>query len=958
MPFRADSLTLATSTLREAQAGALHAIAAHRSTSDESAQIVLPTGVGKTLVAVLAPYVLEAERVLVVTPARIVRDQVAYEFAELAQAIDNRALLATTPHPELMRVDHRCTRETWELCRERDVVVGTPMVLSHGNEGVDPVPRDLFDLVIFDEAHHLPATTWTTLHERLRHVPTVLLTATPFRNDKQRLPGDIAYAYPLRRAIARGVYQPVSFVPVTPAQPAERDDALARAAVARLRAPEHRAAQSRLLVRTDTKAHADELIGVYARRGAQVATVLDRTSGRTVRAYLKRMTDSEHVDELDGLVVVGAMTEGFDFPRLKVAAYHHPHRTLGPTLQFIGRLARAGDVSGELVAFAEDVSEETALLYREDAVWEELLPAMVDSSVDDEQRVRRFAKGLTTYDPAVHHVPALAIAPSRMTHVYRLADAPDLNWSPDSIAGGEVIERYQHPEHQLLALITRHQLHPRFLRRDMLDSYEHFLHVATWVADPGVLFVSTELASALKDMRLAIAGGRASPVDAVDLAKLLLAADLERCFSVGTRPNTLGGATNESYRMSAGPNAQQTITPADARAYVLGHVMGRRRGSGAGSGTFGFSSGKAKLWEPKPTGSLAEFREWCVGHAAVLAADARTAAPGSRLALLQLPDRLVAFPDSPSVAIMPAELLTDRHILRIENEPVDPLEVIPATRTASADALDLELAAGERRCAFRFRVDGSVEATDGTSLLVDRTTGEVTELADFLENHPPTVMFGDGSVVTGPQIYKQSANTGPLPPEARVVHDWTSADLSVEFFRDATIALTPTNSVAGATLALLEGEADWIVQDHLPGEMADFIAIRNPGGIVHVDLVHCKKPGGANAATRVTDIEELLAQAMRSVYLVTSGPQFWSLLVHRLHHRDATRVVRGTHDTVVAAAASWASSPPIVDWSITAVQPGVADSSLDDWSAGNALMSAAYAACRGQGVAFRLVDAP
>ncbi len=66
------------------------------------------------------------------------------------------------------------------------------------------------------------------------------------------------------------------------------------------------------------------------------------------------------------------------------------------------------------------MSEETALLYREDAVWEELLPAMVDSSVDDEQRVRRFAKGLATYDPAIHRVPALAIAPSRMTHVYRL----------------------------------------------------------------------------------------------------------------------------------------------------------------------------------------------------------------------------------------------------------------------------------------------------------------------------------------------------------------------------------------------------------------------------------------------------------------------------------------------------------------------------------------------------------
>ena len=238
------------------------------------------------------------------------------------------------------------------------------------------------------------------------------------------------------------------------------------------------------------------------------------------------------------------MTEGFDFPALKVAAYHRPHQTLAPTLQFIGRLARQGNVAGELVAFAEDVSDETASLYREDAIWEQLLPAMVDSSVDNEQRVRRFVKGLSTYDPAVHRVPALAIAPGRSTHVFRLAERPNLDWGPESIAGGQVIERYQHSEHQLLAFITRHRLHPRFLRRDILDSYEYLLHLATWVENPGVLFISAELDSAVKEMRQAVACGRASPVDAVDLTKLVLAADLERCFSVGTRPNTLGGATN------------------------------------------------------------------------------------------------------------------------------------------------------------------------------------------------------------------------------------------------------------------------------------------------------------------------------------------------------------------------------------------------------------------------------
>ena len=158
------------------------------------------------------------------------------------------------------------------------------------------------------------------------------------------------------------------------------------------------------------------------------------------------------------------------------------------------------------------------------------------------------------------------------------------------------------------------------------------------------------------------------------------------------------------------------------------------------------------------------------------------------------------------------------------------------------------------------------------------------------------------------QISRQPPGMGPLPAEARVSHDWTAADLSVEFPRDLTIPLTATDSVAGATLVLLEGEADWIVQDHLSGELADFIAVRSAATIARVDLVHCKKPGGA-PATRVTDIQELLAQAMRSVYLATSGSQFWAELLHRLNHRAATRVVRGDSQQVSTTVSNWAATP-------------------------------------------------
>jgi superfamily II DNA or RNA helicase len=245
--------------------------------------------------------------------------------------------------------------------------LGTPNVLSHGYPGVERVPSGLFDLVIFDEAHHLPATTWTKLYEAV-DAPAVLLTATPFRSDGKRLPGEIAYDYPLRRAIADGVYAPVTYIPFEAADE-DRDMALALAAAERVGAPEHVAAKSRLLVRTNRIAKARELASLYGELEIPLGVIVADTPWGEARAMRSRVERGE----LHGFICVGALTEGFDFPSLKIAAYHAPHKTLGPTLQFVGRLSRVGEVGGELLALRRDVNDETSELYRENQAWRMLL---------------------------------------------------------------------------------------------------------------------------------------------------------------------------------------------------------------------------------------------------------------------------------------------------------------------------------------------------------------------------------------------------------------------------------------------------------------------------------------------------------------------------------------------------------------------------------------------------------
>jgi hypothetical protein len=394
------------------------------------------------------------------------------------------------------------------------------------------------------------------------------------------------------------------------------------------------------------------------------------------------------------------------------------------------------------------------------------------------------------------------------------------------------------------------------------------------------------------------------------------------------------------------------MSPSEARARVLGHVMGRMTGQGSGSGSFGFSAKKAKLWEPTPTDSLADFRDWCQQHAAVLRSSSATAAGNAALNVLGLADRLEAFPDAPSIAVLPKEILVGDADLLFAGQTIDPLAVDVTCHRQSATAMSLVLTHASDTVEFALSAQGTVTAVSGSAAAVDRTTGEVLELGDVLEEHPVTLLFGDGTWVLGALTFHPPAAFEPLPADARLPVSWSGVDTSAEFVEP----LSPTGSVAGQALELLKSDADFVIQDHLRGELADFIALREISNRVEVDIVHCKKPGGA-PSTRVTDIQELLAQAMRSMYLATAGPSIWNELARRLQERTATKIVKGTSAVVTARLATWAAARPLIRWRITCVQPGVDDAALDTWSQGNALMLAAYDACKAQGVAFRLIDA-
>ena len=279
----AKQVTTPNQGFRPGQLGAMHAVLAHESVHDDPAIVCLPTGYGKTSLMMALPLLLAAQRVLVVEPSNALRRQVFSHFQELSTLRRIGAISDKVPSPEVLKLEGRPEdAAAWEALAEQDVVVTTA---ASASPTLAPGARDdLFDLIIFDEAHHAPADTWAAFLAHFKKARFVFLTATPFRRDGRVIPGKLVYRYPVTRAVEEGAFQPVAFraAPVLdPLNDDEIDRSIAATAVAQLNADRDAGKDHRLFVRAASIKAARELVPIYRNLGVEVEAVDSKVSKRT-----------------------------------------------------------------------------------------------------------------------------------------------------------------------------------------------------------------------------------------------------------------------------------------------------------------------------------------------------------------------------------------------------------------------------------------------------------------------------------------------------------------------------------------------------------------------------------------------------------------------------------------------------------------------------------------------------
>ena len=241
------------------------------------------------------------------------------------------------------------------------------------NRWLQRLPSDFFDLILFDERHQNVAASWEVLKSKFPEAKVVNLSATPPRADGQLMAGTILYSYPIFRAIQEGYVKRLKAVVLNPrtlryvrradsheievsleevCRLGEEDadfrrsivtstetlNTIVNAAIRELDKLREASGNRRLKIIASALnfEHCRQIVEAFRARGRRADYVHSREDGAANKRVMERLENHD----LDVIVQVRKLGEGFDHPYLAVAAVFSIFTNLSPFVQFVGRIMR------------------------------------------------------------------------------------------------------------------------------------------------------------------------------------------------------------------------------------------------------------------------------------------------------------------------------------------------------------------------------------------------------------------------------------------------------------------------------------------------------------------------------------------------------------------------------------------------------------------------------------------
>tara|TARA_R110001606_G_scaffold211593_2_gene359189 strand:+ start:1216 stop:3072 length:1857 start_codon:yes stop_codon:yes gene_type:complete len=193
MPYFMDTAAniLDNSKLRKPQIEAYIKIQEYfKEQPNGEALVVLPTGTGKSGLISIAPFGVCNGRVLIITPGLVTKQSIqkTQELLEDNFWINFDVLFSAQDIPIITEYSADLSEQH---LFDSQIIYSNIQKLGKLRESglINRVTPNFFDMIIIDESHHAPAETWREVLSYFPNAKKLHVTGTPFRGDKQVLPG-------------------------------------------------------------------------------------------------------------------------------------------------------------------------------------------------------------------------------------------------------------------------------------------------------------------------------------------------------------------------------------------------------------------------------------------------------------------------------------------------------------------------------------------------------------------------------------------------------------------------------------------------------------------------------------------------------------------------------------------------------------------------------------------------
>jgi superfamily II DNA or RNA helicase len=922
---------------RNAQLGALHAIGAHFTNRLDPGIVTMPTGSGKTAVLMATAYLLRAKRILIITPSRLVREQIAEQFETLTVLKKIVALKDDVPSPKVFSTRERLgADEEWESMREFDVIVGTLPSISPSFDNIPIPPEDLFDLVLVDEAHHSPAKTWKSIIDAFPDAKKVLFTATPFRRDNKEIKGRLIYSYSLSKAYRDGVFGEISYIPVELSGENQTVDiAIAKQAECQYEEDTQAGFNHRIMVRTDSKKRAAELNKIYQENtGLKLKVIKGDHSLRYVKSVIEKLKSGD----IDGIICVDMLGEGFDFPNLKIAAVHSPHKSLAVTLQFVGRFARtSGEHLGpaKFIAVPSEIKIESERLYRSGTVWQEMIANLSSARVERETAVREALESFDKYENSegeeYDDFSLYSLEPYHHIKVYSVPDGVDLVGQIDWPKDIEVIHERVSDTLNTAIYITREIKRSSFSKDDRFNNIEHDAFIIYHDEEAKLVFLCfTRRTPGFYDLIMeGIALGNGSILPLNQINKALNGLKNHEFYNVGMR-NRSKSSTSESYRIISGSGADKAIQPSDARLYHRGHCFGSAEDNGE-EVTIGISSA-SKIWSNKSS-QIPELIGWCKSIAKKLTSDTNENTKCG-LDLLSVGKKLETIPEDVMFGDWDREIYKGIYTIEYlgsmgsKTGQLLDCDIVIDRESISATGFSFKVLIDDEVFTYKYAIDeGNLFVAEGENVLFVKKGGDRSPLERLLNEYPLVFYTGELSSFHGLSLMPAHEDGFNFRRENIIPVDWAgnNVDIMNECNPDSEKGISIQTYLSEY---LSNGDYDVVYFDHGTGEVADFIAISKGGEDVLIEFYHCKSTKSENPGDRVDDVYEVCGQSVKCTIYTRPSKLFERINRRFTDKKGASTFIKG--DIELFRNLVCEVPPATITFKIIAVQPGISADSITE----------------------------